>query len=437
MTRRHLSFLLLFLVIQLISVIYFFWFTAKHGYLPAPFSLEKADTFMDLFHPMYWADHAGRYTEWESVYPPLSFLFLKFIKLVLLGSSAQFANAFDLRESAIPVVVFFLLSYLAIPAFVLRTRLWCGVSNLEKFALYIIVTFSPPMLFALERGNLVIFTLIFLALMLSNTGYLRVLCVAVLVNIKPYFALLLLLYWLNRDVKGLWQSISISVGLFLVTGVLLDKHFLLFFYNLFFFAHGVLFSTQVALALPSSISVYSFTLNLEAIQQTTKYSQLLNLKIIAASIEVIKWSVIACTMAMLYRKRALLSDNQILAVILVMTTNLGVSIGGYSLIFYVALLPVFMTMKLSKIYCGLLISLFAPLDLIPVYYGAFSEQYSYITNSAVDVRWILGLGGAIKPILNLSMLILLVIELVRLSSNVDDLHMSPASQANHKLIDTK
>lgn len=432
MTRRHLSFLLLFLVIQLLSVAYFFWFTTKHGYLPAPFSHEKSDTFMDLFHPMYWADHAGRYTEWKSVYPPLSFLFLKYVKLALLGSSTLFANAFDLREAAKPVVICFLLSYLALPAFVLHTRIWRDFSNVEKLVVYLIFALSPPMLFALERGNLIIFSLIFLAIILSNTGWLRAIGIAILINIKPYFALLLLLYWLKRDIKGFWQSLLFAAGLFLATGLLLEGHFLLFFYNLFSFAQNAPFSPHVALALPSSLSVFSYALNLEAIQQTTKYSALLNLRAIALAIEVINWSIISGVIAMLYRRRALLSDNQVISVILVITTNLGISVGGYSLIFYLTLLPVFMLMKFRTIYCWLIIMLFAPLDWIPVYSGAFSDQYSYVTNSVVDVRWILGLGGFIKPILNFSMLAVLLAELARLSPTVADHQvMHPASQIIH------
>lgn len=420
MTQRRVSHLLLLLAIQLLGAAYFLWFIAKHGYLPAPFVLEKFDTFMDLFNTMYWSDHAGRYTEWKSVYPPLSFLFLKSVKVAFLGSGTLFASQVDLRESAIPIVVVFLLSYLAVPAFVLHARIWCDFSRVEKLVLYLIITLSPPMLFALERGNLIIFTLIFLTPMLSSMGLLRALYVAILINIKPYFVLLLLFYWLKRDIKGLWQGVLLAGGIFLVTGILLDENFLLFFYNIFSFSQNAPpFSTQTALGLPSSVSMYSYVLNLEAIQQTTKYSHILNLKAIAVLIEVMKWSIIAWAMAMLYKSRSLLSDNQIFAVLLVVITNLGISVGGYSLIFYVALLPVFLSMRFAKIYCWLLIMMFAPLDLIPVYSGAFSEQYSYITNSVVNVRWTLGLGGVIKPILNFSFLICLLIELKSYSPTRD------------------
>ena len=88
-------------VIQIAGCIYFWLSFTQNGYLPSPFVYDKADTFMDFFHTMYWADEPGRYTDWGSVYPPLNFLFLKGARWLLFGQVHE-SDAFTLRDSAKP-----------------------------------------------------------------------------------------------------------------------------------------------------------------------------------------------------------------------------------------------------------------------------------------------------------------------------------------------
>ena len=53
----------------------------RTGYLPQPFVFDTNDTFMDWFNTAYWAHHPGAYDIWQSIYPPLSFVFLKLVGL--------------------------------------------------------------------------------------------------------------------------------------------------------------------------------------------------------------------------------------------------------------------------------------------------------------------------------------------------------------------
>lgn len=366
---------------------------------------------MDFFQPLYWSDNDGRYTVWTSVYPPLNFIFLKLVKLTFLGS-ANFPDSFELRASAFPVVLFILLSYLLAPIIVLRTKLWNSFTGTEKTLLYFIIILSTPMLFALERGNLIIYALIFLPFVLSSAGLFRVLCIAVLINLKPYLALLFFFFLIRRNWKDFWLCTLLSGMLFAIPGILLDHHFLLFFSNLFSFSQNdAILSVKEIMAMPSSISAFSYVLNYEAIQHTTKYSHFFNLHAIANLISSIKWFVLAWLFVALYNNHNQLSDTQIFAILLVVITNLGIWVGGYSLIFYITLLPVFLTMRLRNVYCVILALLFAPLDFIPLAKETTGEQYSYLTNAIVDVHWTLGMGSVLRPILNFILMVTLLYEI--------------------------
>lgn len=414
MNRNQTSVLALVLGIQVLGIIYYLWFLAKHGYLPSPFVSGKYDSLMDFFHPLYWSDNDGRYTVWKSVYPPLNFILLRLIKHTLLGSTT-IVDPFVLRASSFPVVLFILISYLIAPITALRTKQWNGFSSTEMTLLYLIMILSTPMLFALERGNLIIYTIIFLALALNKAGLFRAFCIAVLINLKPYFVLLLFYYLVRRNWKDFWVCTLLSSSLFVIPGILLDPHFYLFFSNIFEFSkNDAILSVKEIMAMPSSISAFSYVLNQEAIQHATKYSHYFNLHAIADLISAIKWFVIAWIFAALYNNQNRLSDIQIFAALLVAITNLGAWIGGYSLIFYITLLPVFLSMRLKNIYCVILIFLFAPLDFIPLAKETLGDQYSYLTNSIVEVHWTLGIGSILKPILNFILMLTMLYEISQL-----------------------
>lgn len=417
MSRERTSLLLFVLALQLSGLLYFSWFLWHHGHLPSSFVFEKNDTFMDLYHALFWANNSARYTEWKSVYPPLNFIFLKLVNFIFLGNASA-SNGFDLRDAAHPVTVFFLCTYLAIPAFVLKSKLWSQFTSIEKIIFYFIIILSTPMLFVLERGNLIIFSLAFLALILNSDGLIRAFWLALLINLKPYFAVLLLYYLVRHDWRGFWKCTLISTLLFATTGLLLDEHFLYFFINLFSFSQSTPpFSTKTALALSSSISVFSYVLNEEAIKQSSKYSQHLNLHVIGSLIDFIKWLVLTWTVAELFKNQNRLSDNQIIAVLLVIISNFGIWVGGYSLIFYVAILPVFLGMKSSSVYMLILNIMILPIDFIPLAKSISGEQFSYLTNSTVDVYWTLGLGNIFKPVLNFILLAVLLQEIRRKNDN--------------------
>ena len=57
------------------------WWFLQHGYLPQPFYFRVSESLMDLYSPALWANHSDAYERWRSLYPPLSFVYLKLTSL--------------------------------------------------------------------------------------------------------------------------------------------------------------------------------------------------------------------------------------------------------------------------------------------------------------------------------------------------------------------
>jgi hypothetical protein len=128
------------------------------GKLPQPFIFDINDTFMDWFNTAYFAHENGTYDLWRSVYPPLSFVFLK-----VAGNGACYVNGpLPARDcdtfGIVAIFTFYVLgSALAWRAFHLQdasTAKFRGIA----FAL------SLPWLFTLERGNLILVCFCFFVL---------------------------------------------------------------------------------------------------------------------------------------------------------------------------------------------------------------------------------------------------------------------------------
>ena len=93
-------------------------------------------------------------------------------------------------------------------------------------------------------------------------------------------------------------------------------------------------------------------------------------------------------------------------------TNLGTWVGGYSIVFYAALIPVFNKMRSKWLYFTILSLLAFPLDIFPLLVQYIGQQYSYLSNSYIDVTWTLGLGSLLRPIANMLLLLIIAYDLL-------------------------
>lgn len=328
-----------------------------------------------------------------------------------------------MREQSQLAIVGICLAYIAIPAIILKTSLWLDFSKHEKVLIYFIILFSAPMLFTLERGNLILFTPLFLAFALSKIGTTRCLFIALLINIKPYFALFLIYYVARQNWKGLATCTVLSGLIFVISGLALDNNFFSFFSNLISFSQEAgLFSLREVMALPSSISVFSYVLkHPDGAMLAADYLGSDSLAMIVYIIETIKWGVITIALAALFLKSKQLRDSEIFTLLVVAICNLGIWVGGYTFILYITLIPILIRMRAKWLYISLLSLIAMPLDIIPIIGGFIGEQFSYLAAAPINIWWTLGLGSFIRPIANLILLLLLSREFfARKNDNTND-----------------
>jgi hypothetical protein len=412
-SERTTRLLLACCVIQIAGCIYLWSSFAQNGYLPSPFVSDKADTFMDFFHTMYWADEPGRYTDWGSVYPPLNFLFLKGVRWLLFGPVYE-SNAFALRDLAKPFIPYIIAAFAASALFVFRHDLWRGFTAAQKVLIFITFFLSPPMLFSMERGNLIIFALGFLALALAKPGWTRTFAIGMLINIKPYFALYLIAFAVSQRPRELISCTMMAGAIFLISGIVLDEHFLEFLQNLLQFSQDeYLFSPREVLSLPSSVSAFTSVLRIYLYIAGNLSIAGLYVGSIITLVESIKWLAILALFFSLGIAGRRVPVETTLAAATIAITNLGVWVGGYSFILYVCLIPILCRLTYSKIYLACVFLIFMPMDVISLYSENLGTRYAYLSDSMVSVDWRLSLGTFLRPVVNFGLLLAISFDILK------------------------
>lgn len=124
-----------------------------YHYLPQPFFYEPDDTWMDWFNTAFWAHNPGAYDSWGTIYPPLSFVFLKFMTW---GRCYTFAEQYSSRACDWYGVTTLHILYLV--NIVLTAKAFLNLDRRTALPRAFALTAGLPMVFALERGNLVLIT---------------------------------------------------------------------------------------------------------------------------------------------------------------------------------------------------------------------------------------------------------------------------------------
>lgn len=176
-----------------------------NGYLPAPFFYEPSDTFADWFNTAYWSRQTGAYDTWGTIYPPISFIF---VRLLTLDHCYPEIRAFD-PSAGLDARDCDWLGLTAMPAIfviniVLTYVMLRRIDPVTAIPRTICVALGMPMLNALERGNLLMiaYTCALLALgPFLRSARLRWVFAGLAVNFKVYLigtfvALLLRKRWL-------------------------------------------------------------------------------------------------------------------------------------------------------------------------------------------------------------------------------------------------
>lgn len=184
------------------------------GYLPQPFVFDTNDTFMDWFNTAYWANNRGIYDVWRSIYPPLSFVFLDATSLpgCYLQSSFYARDCDWLARSTI--YAFYVID--VVLAWICFRRLDRRTAPMRTVA----IALGLPMLFTLERGNLILVAFAFFMIAhgpVTASKPWRWFAAAVTINFKPYLVLPMFAHALKRDWRTLEMAGLATIALYLVT----------------------------------------------------------------------------------------------------------------------------------------------------------------------------------------------------------------------------
>lgn len=184
------------------------------GYLPAPFVFDIGDTFMDWFNTAYWAHNPGAYSVWRTIYMPLSFVITG-----SLGNPRCYDDApYDARECDGFGIVVILVTYVAcivVTAIAFKRR-----DPSTALLRTIGVAVGGPLLFALERGNLImlaylVFVLLYGELLKSKASI--AFASAFLINLKIYMLFPILMFAIKRKWRTLELCGIAAIAIYLVT----------------------------------------------------------------------------------------------------------------------------------------------------------------------------------------------------------------------------
>lgn len=198
----------------LIGIVYCGVFLYINKALPPPFFFEPSDTYADWFNTAFWSRNSGAYDTWKTVYPPLSFLFVRVLGLDRCYPTRRpydFSAGLDARDCDwVGMASIWLIVLINIVLVYLAYR---KLDRQKAIPRTICVALGLPMLDALERGNLALitFTCLLLALgPLLKSARLRWIAAGLTVNFKIYLIAAIIPLVLKRRWRWV-ESALISV----------------------------------------------------------------------------------------------------------------------------------------------------------------------------------------------------------------------------------
>ena len=213
----------------IVSLIWTFIFFFTNGYLPIPFFYEPSDTWMDWFNPAYWAHDKGRYDTWGAVYPPLSFVVLKIFSL-----SSCYPDTFYLSSRSCDWVGSVTLHIIYLINIILISYLFIKIDRSTALNRAIALSISCPMLFALERGNLILLTFTCILLGYSpllKSARLKWIAVGLSINFKVYLIAALFPQLIRRKWRWFEGAIITTIFIYVITYIILGNGSPLEIYN--------------------------------------------------------------------------------------------------------------------------------------------------------------------------------------------------------------
>ena len=383
------------------------FFIVEH-YLPAPFVFDTNDTFRDWFHTAYWAHNPGAYSVWKTIYFPIAF--------VITGIFADprcYANGpFDARSCDMVGIAFIGFSYVA--AVILSAVAFYRNDRRTALMRTIAIALGGSLLFAVERGNLILqayvaFVLVFGQLLKSRAAVAWT--AGFLVNMKVYLLFPVLAFGIKRQWRLLELIGLASLFIYLASIVIVGEGSpLVLASNLqeWLKSSGISIWDQVILSTTYQpyllFDVYQYPIRDFVDQPTVDAVKLfIQYELIAS-----RGIALACIAAAWFYPKAV-SLNRIVFFVL-MQSFIGQNPGGYS----IALIVFLVFMERDRNFAIGLSLLCCYLVSIPMDYSLATvlsvDRLSWITGQMAHVDYVLTLGAILRPLLFLVMVWALAID---------------------------
>ncbi len=200
-------------------------------YPSPPLFYDNNDTFMDFFNTCYWTlQKDDTYTSWQSIYPPFAHLICKISYFFIGKDNNNFlasGSTADWRENIYLVIPFLIMVFTYLTSIVMliveRCKAIYSFWEIVLFSLSII--FSVSNLFLIERGNILMISVMFINIFFilqarkesSQVTYLGAILMSAAAAIKPYLIVTILLYRkINYFVTFILTFIILNVAALLI-----------------------------------------------------------------------------------------------------------------------------------------------------------------------------------------------------------------------------
>jgi hypothetical protein len=191
------------------------YYTWEYGYLPAPFYPDSTDTFRDWFSVANWAHVKGAYDTWLAVYPPLSFLLIKY-----MGLPACYAEDMSMGVRECDWIGIVLLHLFVVLNGIVASITYMRLDRRTALPRAFTLTAGMPMLFGLERGNIILLCITTCMLAwgpLVKSARLRWIFAGLAVNFKVYLIAGVLVHLVRRRWRAVEGGVLATVGVYIVS----------------------------------------------------------------------------------------------------------------------------------------------------------------------------------------------------------------------------
>lgn len=241
------------------ALAYSIWFMLTYGYFPQPFFYDIGDTWMDWFNPAYWSHLPGAYDNYRTIYPPLTYVILRYITN---GECYPGANGGWSRDCDLYGI--FSLHAIYGVCVILTAMTLYRVDRRTALPRSIALGMGLPFLWGIDRGNVVLITYIFVVLAfgpLIASARLRWMFAGMALNMKVYLVGVLFAQLLHRRWRWFEGAVIATVVVYLLSYAIFGEGSPLQIYrNITDYSQGLTINNPLDLWMASSLlPLYALT----------------------------------------------------------------------------------------------------------------------------------------------------------------------------------